>query len=385
MEDSSVAEFWKRGCALIIDVVILLIFCVILEKITNNAIYYLIVFWLYFSVSESSKFQATVGKRLVNISVADYSLKQISFLKASVRFAFKVLPLLLFVILKSIFKGQLGVVGGFFLYFLLLGYCYPIFDRERRALQDIIAGTIVLNKTFRVKKEGGINEQVEASQIAVETESLDSNSTITEGSKPSKTENLPKTKLPESIIKNRIRLKHILGSTGIFLLLAIIIWPLFKSQEIQLPQVPETDYDRFVKGQLPITPQLPEKKFDPSTLTPEVKKLYDERKSAAQVSKLEPPQQAHQKPVPPPRKQATWPTSVKADYISRCVSNLVSQGLPEQYARPYAACIANGMEKEFGMEEYNQMMNAEPNPKGSAYDRRLYKVFESCSYILPKY
>ena len=79
-----------------------------------------------------------------------------------------------------------------------------------------------------------------------------------------------------------------------------------------------------------------------------------------------------------------WPKSAKAAYVDRCVSSMSSQGLPKQYASPYCGCIADGMEKEFGMEEYDHMMKAQPNAAGSSYDKRLYRVFQSCSDILPK-
>jgi hypothetical protein len=85
------------------------------------------------------------------------------------------------------------------------------------------------------------------------------------------------------------------------------------------------------------------------------------------------------------RKRATpWPESAKSAYVDRCVSSMVSQGLAKRYARPYCTCIADGLEEEFGMEEYNYMMKAQPNPSGSSYDRRLYEVLTSCSHILPK-
>jgi len=159
MGESSIAEYWKRGCALIVDVIILFLVFITLDKIinTNNVVYYLIIFWLYFSISESSNLKATFGKELLNISVVDLSGKQITFLKATVRFCFKILPILIILIIKTVFKGQLGVVGNFVLWFLLLG-CYPFFDENSRFLHDRIAGTIVTNKLFEADKEGKIDD-----------------------------------------------------------------------------------------------------------------------------------------------------------------------------------------------------------------------------------
>jgi hypothetical protein len=79
-----------------------------------------------------------------------------------------------------------------------------------------------------------------------------------------------------------------------------------------------------------------------------------------------------------------WPEGVKASYVDRCAESMSSQGLPQKTGKPYCSCIADGMSREFGKEEYSQMMKAEPNPKGNPYDRRLYKVFSACSHILPR-
>ena len=84
------------------------------------------------------------------------------------------------------------------------------------------------------------------------------------------------------------------------------------------------------------------------------------------------------------KEKTPWPKSAKAAYVDRCVSSMISRGLPKQYASPYCVCIADGMEKEFGVEEYDHIMKAQPNAAGSSYDKRLYRVFQSCSDILPK-
>lgn len=79
-----------------------------------------------------------------------------------------------------------------------------------------------------------------------------------------------------------------------------------------------------------------------------------------------------------------WPEGVKQSYIDRCAGSMSSQGLAPKTAKSYCSCIASGMSNDFGMEEYNQMMKAEPSRTGSAYDQRLYKVFSACSSVLPK-
>ena len=79
-----------------------------------------------------------------------------------------------------------------------------------------------------------------------------------------------------------------------------------------------------------------------------------------------------------------WPEGAKRSYVDRCAASMSSQGLPSKTAWAYCSCVANGMSSEFGMEEYDHMMKAEPNAKGSTYDQRLYKVMSGCSSILPR-
>jgi hypothetical protein len=79
-----------------------------------------------------------------------------------------------------------------------------------------------------------------------------------------------------------------------------------------------------------------------------------------------------------------WPREAKVAYVDRCAKSLASQGWSPSPARNYCSCIADGMENEFGVKEYNQMMNAQPNPKGNEYDQRLYRVFSACSGYLSR-
>lgn len=78
-----------------------------------------------------------------------------------------------------------------------------------------------------------------------------------------------------------------------------------------------------------------------------------------------------------------WPKGAKLAYVDRCAASMNSQGLPMKNAKGYCACVSNGMEAEFGMKEYDQMMKANPNPGGNDYDRRLYTVLMACKDHLP--
>jgi hypothetical protein len=77
-----------------------------------------------------------------------------------------------------------------------------------------------------------------------------------------------------------------------------------------------------------------------------------------------------------------WPKDSKDAYIDRCTKEMASQGLPGSKAASLCRCVADGLEGEFGRTEYMEMMNAQPDPNGSQYDRRLNMVFTACSGYL---
>lgn len=73
-----------------------------------------------------------------------------------------------------------------------------------------------------------------------------------------------------------------------------------------------------------------------------------------------------------------WPESAKSSYIARCTRSLRRQGMKLRQADIFCRCMTSGMEAEFGMAEYREMMNAQPDPSGSEHDRRLYGIVENC-------
>jgi len=78
--------------------------------------------WLYFAYCESSEWQATPGKKVLNLTVTDMDGNRISFARASGRFFAK-------------------YISGFM---LLIGYIMAGFTEKRQALHDMIAGCLVL-------------------------------------------------------------------------------------------------------------------------------------------------------------------------------------------------------------------------------------------------
>lgn len=156
----SYAVFWKRAVALLIDAVIVVslysavIYMVntilklpveyspiferglslkmtqyveenFLEIVLLYALSKLAVLYPYFAVLESSQWMGTVGKQVLRIKVTDLSGRRISFGRATGRFFGKIL------------SGQT----------LLIGYLMAVFTSKSQALHDLIAGTVVVNKT----------------------------------------------------------------------------------------------------------------------------------------------------------------------------------------------------------------------------------------------
>ena len=80
--------------------------------------------WLYFSLMESSVWQATIGKKLLGLTVTDLEGRRIGFGRATGRYFAKIISTLI----------------------LCIGYMMAGFTEKKQALHDIIAGTLVLRK-----------------------------------------------------------------------------------------------------------------------------------------------------------------------------------------------------------------------------------------------
>jgi len=142
-------SFWRRAAALATDVVILAVVGVVLfdpivtilgvsalHETSHHvpfsidiirgygawAVVMLLTSWLYFALMESSRMQATLGKRLMGLLVFRADEGRLNFREASVRFWAKLL----------------SVMTCFFGFFLALA------SQKHRTLHDRIAGTVVL-------------------------------------------------------------------------------------------------------------------------------------------------------------------------------------------------------------------------------------------------
>jgi uncharacterized RDD family membrane protein YckC len=78
--------------------------------------------WLYEALLTSSSWQATVGKRILNLKVTDELGNPISFERATGRFFAKILSSLLF----------------------CFGYLMVAFSARKQGLHDMLAGTLVM-------------------------------------------------------------------------------------------------------------------------------------------------------------------------------------------------------------------------------------------------
>ena len=134
--------FWKRLIAIIIDS-FLLTFITLgfmffigffvggmlsepesVAKINNFGLLIdVVIVWLYFAIQESSKQQATLGKRLIGIYVTGKDGSRLSFAQATIRYFSKYL--------SSIF---------------FIGFIMAAFTKNKQGLHDMIADTLVVNR-----------------------------------------------------------------------------------------------------------------------------------------------------------------------------------------------------------------------------------------------
>lgn len=126
------AGFWRRLVAYVADLTLLaLVYAVMFVMPIEPRIepyafaggfYALVVAWLYFAGMESSKEQATLGKMLMGIRVADLEGRRIGFLRATGRHFAKILSALTF----------------------YAGFIMAALTERRQGLHDKLAGTVVL-------------------------------------------------------------------------------------------------------------------------------------------------------------------------------------------------------------------------------------------------
>jgi uncharacterized RDD family membrane protein YckC/Tfp pilus assembly major pilin PilA len=126
------AGFWRRVAAFAIDYVLALLGSAVLGAVAQItglvgdspqqlSLAVLAAYFLYYTLLESSRLQATIGKRALGLKVTDRHGERIGFARAAVRFVTKILSTLT----------------------LCLGFLLIVVTRRRQALHDLVAGTVV--------------------------------------------------------------------------------------------------------------------------------------------------------------------------------------------------------------------------------------------------
>jgi uncharacterized RDD family membrane protein YckC len=132
---SPFAGLWLRFVAILIDSVILCVLGFFLWELTGSVlnqepgglyqnVLNLGLGWLYFSLFESSFYQASPGKQWANILVTDVDGNRLTFLKASGRHLAKALSILP----------------------LLAGFLMAGFTEKKQGLHDMLTKTLVIRK-----------------------------------------------------------------------------------------------------------------------------------------------------------------------------------------------------------------------------------------------
>ncbi|WP_089729581.1 RDD family protein [Candidatus Thiosymbion oneisti] len=131
--------FWIRVGASFIDIVVLLIPVLLISFLFRavtpatdemeivvvelmDAILNIIVYWIYFAALHSSSWQASVGKKVVNLKVVDKNGNRISFGRATGRYFASFISALI-----------LGI-----------GYMMVGWTKRKQGLHDMMAGTLVI-------------------------------------------------------------------------------------------------------------------------------------------------------------------------------------------------------------------------------------------------
>ena len=167
-EQGAYAGFWKRAAAGELDLIILvgttisILVAIEKTKLMLNIIgsfywdevcirgvwIFAVLFLIYFTVFESSRLQATIGKWALGIKVGDRDGNRISFGRALARTIVKL------VFAAIVFEGfmmsglttartiaKLAIAAVAFIEFLISG-----FTGKKQALHDMITGSLVVNK-----------------------------------------------------------------------------------------------------------------------------------------------------------------------------------------------------------------------------------------------
>jgi len=133
-EEKRNAPAWERLISFIFDILICsfgyYMITLSVEKIgielsaLINELLMVVIFWFYFAIFESSKFQATLGKMIEQIIVVDINGDRISFIRALLRSVLICISMLPF----------------------FIGILIVFFNKGRRTFHDMATNTFVVKK-----------------------------------------------------------------------------------------------------------------------------------------------------------------------------------------------------------------------------------------------
>lgn len=133
------ASFWERFGASFLDGLVVIAINAFVSYLLEGSFFSeelfgiswfanLAIGWLYYSLQESGKAQATLGKRALNIKVTDTSGGRISFGQATGRHFARYLSMII----------------------LFIGYFMMLWDTRKQTLHDKLANTLVVSQdSFR--------------------------------------------------------------------------------------------------------------------------------------------------------------------------------------------------------------------------------------------
>jgi uncharacterized RDD family membrane protein YckC len=130
--DGAYGGFWIRVAAWLFDTIILVPLVLAALAFPPAWLVVIPLVWLYHPVMESSRWQATLGKRLCGLAVVSTGGRRISFVRALVRHFAKYLS---------------GALIG-------IGFLMIALTREKRGLHDMIAGTLVIGDRTAARLDG---------------------------------------------------------------------------------------------------------------------------------------------------------------------------------------------------------------------------------------
>jgi uncharacterized RDD family membrane protein YckC len=164
LEETLCGDIWKRCAAYVLDIFLVNIFVFLLliaVTLVNGpfAEVYSIAFanlalFAYFVYFESSRAQATPGKKWMNLKVVDFEEKRISFLRAFFRYFARGVPGIVLVVVDVAANGA-GIINehlGWYFLIPLAIYMPILFMDMRQGVHDVLTGTVVV-KSFTAKGE----------------------------------------------------------------------------------------------------------------------------------------------------------------------------------------------------------------------------------------